>query len=104
MRRVMVELWRYTRIAAILFGVGFGVSAFLWVPLSLGLIFWFGGSAVSAVQMGRTDALVAHGVWTKVSAPVFYAVFYSEVLAIASILTFLVSLMVMWIFRRGDEA
>jgi hypothetical protein len=96
MQRPIGEIWRYARILAILVGMGFGITAFLWVPLSIGLIFWFGGSAITARQYGRSDALVSHLHWTNVSPRVFYSVLASEVLAITSVLTLFVCVLVMW--------
>ena len=105
MRRLITESWRYARIVAILVGVGFGISAFLWGPVALVLMLWFGGSAVSALRLeGRTDAVVAHGQWTAVSTPIFYAILGVEVLAIASVLTLFASILVMWLAGGRDDA
>jgi hypothetical protein len=104
MRCLITESWRYVRVGTIVVGVGFGISAFLWVPAALVLILWVGGSAVSAVRLeGRTDAVVAHGQWTVVSTPAFYAILGIEALAIGSVLTLFASILVMWLAeRRGD--
>jgi hypothetical protein len=104
MRPLIAQWWRYIRAAVILVGVGVGITAFLWIPISLVLVLWFGGSAVSALHSyGRTDALVAHGRWTNVSPSVFCIVFGSEALAITSTLTLFACLLVMWLAkRRGD--
>lgn len=96
---------RYAGAAAILLGVVVGISAFLWIPVCIALTMWFGGSAVTALQLeGRIDALVAHGRWTQVSHPVFCIVFASEVMAIVSTLTLFACLLVLWVAeRRGGR-
>ena len=103
MRRAMIELWRYTRIVAILTGVPVAISALLWVPLALGLTFWFGGSAILATEYGRANALAAHGQFTDVSPMVFRITLWSERLAIVSILTLFACAVVMWLAEHWRE-
>jgi hypothetical protein len=105
MPRRIPSLWRYTRAAAILLGVAIGISAFVWIPISLALTLWLGGSAFSALHLdGRTDALVAHGRWTPVPPAVFYTLLTSELMAMASALTLFACLLVMWLADRYGDA
>ena len=95
---------RYTLAGVLLIVGSFALSAFLWLPLFLLLALCFGGSAITAIREGRSDALVAHAQWTSVSRPVFFAVLVSEILAIGSTLTLitcvLLTAIVEWWNRR----
>ena len=76
----------YLKAGFLLLACFVGLLAFILVPLSLGLIQYYGGSAMNGYRKGDAYFLVAHGKSYEVTGTVYHRMLFIEKAAIICVL------------------